>query len=154
MRKHSLIRRGFSLIELLLIVMILAVMAGMVVPRIGWGLVGTLESEAAAKQFSGYLKMARLLAITHASTNSSGYKVVLSPSQPYTSYIIVNAGTSANIKTAVNIPSGIACTGDRVFQFTPLGNLNGASQLSVQFTKADDSTTITVTPAGGRVKIN
>jgi prepilin-type N-terminal cleavage/methylation domain-containing protein len=153
MRKPDAIRAGFSLIELILTVLILAILAGILVPRAGWSLIGTLESETAAHQFAGYLKMTRSLAITHASTNAVGYKVVLSPGSPYTSYRIVNADTSEDVKAQVNIPQGVICMGDSEFQFTPLGNLNSAEQ-SAQFSKADDTTTVTVTPAGGRVKIN
>ena len=154
MRKPDTIRAGFSLIELTLTVLILAILAGILVPRAGWSLIGTLESETSAHQFAGYLKMARSLAITHANTNAAGYKVVLSPAAPYTSYIIVNADTSEYVKAQVNIPQGVTCTGNDEFQFTPLGNLTVPNERSVQFSKADDNTTVTVTPAGGRVKIN
>lgn len=153
MRKTDAIRAGFSLIELILAVLILAILAGILVPRAGWSLIGTLESETAAHQFAGYLKMARSLAITHASTNAEGYKVVLAPPSSYTSYRIVNADTSEYVKAQVNIPQGVNCTGNSEFQFTPLGNLNSPER-SVQFSKADDTTTVTVTPAGGRVTIN
>ncbi len=133
--------------------MILAILASIVVPRAGWGTIGTVESAAAGDQFAAWLRLARSLAITHASTNGSGYKVVLSAGSPYTSYRIVNADTSANVKAPVSIPDGVTCTGDSEIQFTPLGNVTGGAELSVQFTKNDDTTIVTVAPTGGRITV-
>ena len=142
------------MIELILTVMIVAILAAVVIPRTGWSVVGTFESETAARQFAGYLKLARSLSITHASSNASGYKVVLSPASPYTSYKIVNSETSADVKAAVSIPPGVVCTGTGEFQFTPLGNFIAGSSRSVQFAKEDDTSVVTVTPTGGRVTVN
>ena len=153
-RAPSVASMGFTLIELIVVTTILAILASIVVPRFGWGTIGTLESETAGKQFAGYLKLARSLAITHASSNGNGYKVVLSPGSPYSSYRIVNADTLENVKAAVSIPDGVVCTGDSELQFTPLGGLSVPGALTVQFSKEDDTTIVTVTPATGRVTVN
>ncbi|RKY08603.1 MAG: hypothetical protein DRP66_04215 [Planctomycetota bacterium] len=145
--------KGFTLVELIVVVMILAILAGIVVPRAGWSTIGTMESATAGDQFAAWLRLARSLAITHASANGSGYKVVLSAGSPYTSYRIVNADTSANVKAAVSIPDGVICTGDSEIQFTPVGNVAGGAQLSVQFTKNDDTTVVSVSPVGGRITV-
>ena len=97
------VRAGFSLIELILAVAVLAILVSIVIPRIGWETMGKVQAETAARQFSDYLKLARSLAITHASSNSSGYKVVLSPSQPYT-YSLINADTSDVVKGPITLP--------------------------------------------------
>src|SRR4030042_5231896 len=99
------IRAGFTLIELALTVVLLAILASIVIPRIGWGTMGKVQTKTAARQFSDYLKLARSLAITHASSNSSGYKVVLSGL--FTSYSVINVATSEVVKGPVDIPEGV-----------------------------------------------
>ena len=140
------VRAGFTLVELILVIAVLAILVSIAIPRIGWDAMGKVQAETAAKQFSGYLKLARSLAITHASSNSSGYKVVLSG--PFTSYSIINASTSEVVKGPINIPEGVSCSGDSEFQFTPLGQLQGGSTLTLQFTKSGDTTVVTVTTVG------
>jgi len=144
------IRTGFTMIELVLAVTLLAILVSIAIPRIGWETMGKVQAETAARQFSDYLKLTRSLAITHASSNSSGYKVVLS--EPFTSYSIINAATSQTVKSPMDIPEGVTCTGSSQFQFTPLGQLQGGSTLTLQFTKSGDTTTVTVTPVG-RIKV-
>jgi len=141
------IRAGFTLIELILAVAVLAILVSIVIPRIGWETMGKVQAETAARQFSDYLKLARSLAITHASSNSEGYKVVLSPSQPYT-YSLINADTSDVVKGPIALPEGVARSGDRTYQFTPLGNLSVSRELEVEFSKAGDTTVVSVTPVG------
>ena len=137
---------GFTLVELILAVALLAILLSIAIPRVGWDTMGTVQSETAARQFSNYLKLARSLAITHASSNSSGYKVALSG--PFTSYSVINAATSEVVKGPINIPQGVTCSGSSQFQFTPLGQLQGGSTLTLQFTKSGDTTVVTVTAVG------
>ena len=141
------IKAGFTLIELILAVAVLAILVSIVIPRVGWDTMGKVQAETAARQFSDYLKLARSLAITHASSNSSGYKVVLSPSQPYT-YSLINADTSDVVKGPIALPEGVARSGDRTYQFTPLGNLSVSRELEVEFSKSDEVAVVTVTPIG------
>ncbi|MGB8227142.1 MAG: prepilin-type N-terminal cleavage/methylation domain-containing protein [Sedimentisphaerales bacterium] len=139
--------KGFTLIELILVVVILAILASIVIPRAGWGTMGKVQAEITGREFCNYLKLARSLAITHASSNGTGYKVVLTPSQPYT-YSLFNAATLAVVKGPIALPAGVGYTGDQTFQFTPLGNLSVSQTLSVTFSKASDTSVVTVTPIG------
>ena len=141
------ISAGFTLIELALTVVLLTILVSIAIPRLGWGTMGKVQAETAARQFSDYLKLARSLAITHASSNSEGYKVVLSPSRPYT-YSLINVDTSDVVKGPVALPEGVDRSGDRTYQFTPLGNLSVSRELSVQFSKSGNTTVVSVTPIG------
>ena len=145
-RESDTVREGFTLTELILTVALLAILVSIAIPRIGWDTIGKVQAETSARRFSDYLKLARSLAITHASSNSSGYKVVLSG--PLTSYSVINAGTSEAVKGPIDIPEGMTCRGNREFHFTPLGRLQGGRTLTLQFTKVDDTTVVTVTPIG------
>ena len=140
------VKAGFTLIELILAVAVLAILVSIAIPRIGWDAMGKIQAETAARKFSDYLKLARSLAITHASSNSSGYKVVLSG--PFTSYSIINAATLATVKGPIEIPEGVTCSGDSEFHFTSLGQLQGGSTLTLQFTNSGDTTVVTVTAVG------
>ena len=144
------VRSGFTLIELILTVAVLVVLVSIVIPRIGWGTMGKVQAETAARQFSDYLKLTRSLAITHASSNSSGYRVALSG--PFTSYSVINVATSEVVKGPIDIPEGVSCSGDDEFHFTPLGQLQSGSTLKLQFAKSGDTTIVTAT-AIGRITI-
>jgi len=146
-RRPNTVRTGFTLIELALTVVLLAILVSIVIPRIGWGTMGKVQAETAARQFSDYLKLARSLAITHASSNSRGYRVVLSRQRPYT-YSLINDDTSEVVKGPIALPEGVSRSGNRTYRFTPLGNLAGNRERSVQFSKSGETTTVTVTPVG------
>jgi prepilin-type N-terminal cleavage/methylation domain-containing protein len=140
------VRTGFTLVELLLVVAVLAVMVSITIPRIGWSAMGKVEAKTSAREFSDHLKLARSLAITHASTNSNGYKVVLSG--PFTSYSLINVATLATVKGPIDIPQGVICSGDSEFMFTPLGQLQGFGTLAVQFSKSGNIFIVTATSVG------
>jgi len=146
-RGHDTVRTGFTLIEIILTVVLLAILVSIAIPRVGWETMGKVQAETAAQQFSDYLKLARSLAITHASSNSSGYKIVLSG--PFTSYSVISIGTpDVVVKGPIDIPEGVTCSGASEFHFTPLGQLQGGGTLTLQFTKSGDTTVVTVTPIG------
>jgi prepilin-type N-terminal cleavage/methylation domain-containing protein len=140
-------RTGFTLIELVLTVAVLAILVSIVIPRIGWETMGKVQAETAARQFSDYLKLARSLAITHASSNSKGYKVKLSKNSPYT-YSLINEDTKDVVKGPIALPEGVDRSGDLTFKFKPLGNLSGKHNLEVEFSKAGETFTVGVTLIG------
>ena len=143
-REPDRVGRGFTLVELILTIALLAILGSIAIPRIGWGAMGKVESATAAREFYGYLKLARSLAITHASSNSNGYEVVLSGA----SYSLINAATLDVVKGPIDIPDGVVCSGDSEFHFTPLGQLQGGSTLSLEFAKSGDTTVVTSTAVG------
>jgi len=140
------VRAGFTIVELILAVAVLAILVSIVVPSVSWDTMGKVQAETAGRQFGNYLKLARSLAITNAGTNSNGYKIVLSGD--FTSYSIINDNTSETVKGPIDIPEGVTCSGDSEFHFTTLGQLDSGSTSTLQFSKAGDTTTATVTPIG------
>lgn len=71
-RRHSC--RGFTLLELLVVLLIMSLSVALVVPSIGKGLEG-LRVHAAARKLAAVLRRARSLALAHNAI----YQVVISP---------------------------------------------------------------------------
>ena len=143
-RGPDTIRAGFTLIELIMVVAVLAILMSIAIPRMGWGTIGKYQAESAARNFSGHLKLARSLAISNAGGNATGYKVVLTGP----SYSVINAATSAVVKGPFEIPEGVICAGADEFHFTPVGLLQGDTEKKLEFSGPDYTALVTVTATG------
>ncbi|UCC22193.1 MAG: hypothetical protein JSW23_10415 [Planctomycetota bacterium] len=144
-------RRAFSLVELVLIVVILAVMTFIAVPKMQFATLRQQKADAAARKIATDLKLARRLAICNAATNVSGYAMRMTGASPYSSYDIVNLATS-EVVDSYSIDSEVSCTGGTSFEFGPLGNLLVGSDTQLTVSSEGRSFTVTVVSATGAVK--
>lgn len=142
---------GFSLVELIIAVMFVAILAVIAVPRLNFSLTAEKDAQATAKKIATDLRRTRQLAISDAVNNTAGYRLRFNGSSPYSSYDIVNIDTSAVVDSHT-IPSGVSCTTGSDFRFGPMGNLLGGSSSRIDVSGSGMSLTLTVTTATGMVK--
>lgn len=148
-----MVRRGYSLAELIVVVAIMAVMAMVAVPRLSYGLVGKTKARTSAYRLVSALRKTRSLAIRDAATNSKGYTLSFTGSPPYAGYQIENEDKKEVIET-VSLQSGIEVTisGSNKFTFEPLGNLKHGYDSQITVSGGGRSYTISFVPSTGAVK--
>jgi prepilin-type N-terminal cleavage/methylation domain-containing protein len=142
-------KKGVTLVELLIVVIIIGVMTFVAVPRMGFSIITGSKAQTNAQKIAAAIRYARSLAIANAATNTQGFSLNMTGS-PYTGFQIVNLQTS-DVNQTDSIASGVSCTGANDFRFGPLGNrLLDSDSLTVS--AGGKTYTITVVSATGMVK--
>ena len=144
-------RQAFTIVELLIIMMIVAVLAVIAVPRLQFATVRRKKADATARKIVTDLRRTRGLAIADAATNTDGFKLKMSGSAPYDEYEIENKDTGETVDSHT-IDSAVSCTGGNEFEFGPLGNLLSGSDTQLAVSADGKTFTITVIPATGMIK--
>ncbi len=141
---------GYSIVEMIIVVLFIGILAAVAVPRINFAIVRKQKSDTIARKIVTDLRRVRALAVSDAASNTQGFTLRMTGAAPYAGYEIVNRDTAVVVDSHI-IDSAISCTGGSSFDFGPLGNLDGAD---TQLTVAADgrSFTITIVPATGAVK--
>lgn len=146
----SRLRRAFSIVELIMVVLFIGILAAISVPRIDFAIISKQKVDTVAQKIVADLRRTRRLAITSAANNSTGFGMQMTGSSPYSGYEIENLDTHQVVDSLI-IESDISCTGHNNFEFGPMGNLTGSDfQLDVE--SQGKSFTITVTVATGMIK--
>jgi len=151
-KPHPRFPTGYSLAELILIVLILAALTAVAVPRMQFAALRRQKADTVARKIATDLRLTRRLAITNAAENVYGYALNMTGGSPYSGYEIVDLETS-EVVDSHSIDSEVSCTGGSSFEFGPLGNQTGGiggTQLTV--TSEGKSFTVTVVSATGAVK--
>ena len=145
--KHFLSLTGYTFIEIIFVVVVLAVLAAIAIPRLGVPYAIKMKVKTAAQRLVSDLRYTRRLAIT----NHEDYK--LSVGSTNNEYTISDAdGTQVGITRSID--SDITVSADKDFIFESLGNADAASDTSISFSADGNQADITVTKATGAVNVS
>jgi type II secretory pathway pseudopilin PulG len=126
MNMHNLLKfrvGGFSLIELLIVVIFIGIFAAVAVPRFNLAGVNTKKDEAFVRKLTTDLRKTRQMAISNAADNPNGFWLKIVGSSPNQTYEIRNIKTNTVVET-FPVDSRISFSGTTQLSFTPLGTLN------------------------------
>jgi type II secretory pathway pseudopilin PulG len=139
-------------VELLAVVLVIAALMFMAIPRLSGGAMTRSSVRAAVRDLAAELRLARSRAVSEAVGNPQGYAVQMTGGPPYTGYQMVNLLTAAVVSTTA-LPAGVVCTGDAQFSFTPLGSLAVGSGTSLLLSAGGEQYSVTLTLATASVGI-
>ena len=143
--------KGYSLVELIVVVLFIGIFAMVAVPRINFATISKQQADTVSGKIVTDLRRTRMLAISDAASNTSGFALNMTGSSPYSAYEIENLDSSATVDTH-SFDSVVGCSGGNNFEFGPMGNLITGSDSSLTVTADGRSFTITIIPATGMVK--
>ncbi|MBU0651034.1 prepilin-type N-terminal cleavage/methylation domain-containing protein [bacterium] len=139
-------KTGYTIIEILFVIVLLAIIAGMALPRVGFEFITKTKVKTTAQKLAADLRHTRSLAITN--TRYSYYK--LSIDSAVNEYKIYDSSNS-QVGQTVFVDPEITISGDKDFIFESLGNASLTSDLSVSLSSKGNGANITVTRATGMV---
>jgi prepilin-type N-terminal cleavage/methylation domain-containing protein len=145
------VRKAYSLSEVITVVLILAVLACIAVPRLQFAAVHQKNADTTARRIVTDLRRTRSHAILYAKDKPQGFALKMTGSTPYTGYQIIDL-SDLSIVDSQTIDSSVTCTGDSQFEFGPLGNLNEGSDTQLNVSGGGKRFTINIVSATGMVK--
>jgi len=145
-------KAGYSLAELIIIVLFLGILAAIAVPRLNFAIISRQRADTVARKIVTDLRRTRRLAISDAANNSKGYELKMVGSAPYNAYEIENMDTHETVDSHSTANVTVSCPTGHKFKFGPLGELKSGSGNSLTISAAGRSFTITIIPATGAIK--
>lgn len=138
--------RGYTLIELVFVVVVIVLVAMVVIPRMGLPFTTKMKVYTASRKLVSNLRYTRRLAIT----NNENYRLNVDSST--NEYEIYDSG-DAQVGNTETIDSSITVSGDKDFIFEAFGNASAASDTDISLSADGNQYDITVTIATGRVEL-
>ncbi len=145
-------KAGYSLAELIFIVLFLGVLAAIAVPRLNYAIISKQKADTVARKIVTDLRLTRRLAISDAPNNSQGYELKMVGSVPYNAYEIENMDTYETVDSHNTGDITMSCPSGYRFKFGPLGELKSGSANELTISEEGKSFTITINSATGMVK--
>lgn len=143
--------RGYTLTELLVIVLIVGILTSVAVPRLPFGTLGGRPAEVEAQKIVADLRRTRSLAILHAVTHPNGFALEIRRQNKGTSCSILDLDASTVVDSRT-LPTGVRCTGTARFSFGGLGALKEPVGAPLDVSASGRTFEITVAASTGAVR--
>jgi len=137
-----------TLVELIIIVVMLAVVAFIAIPRLQFSTLYRKQADTVARKIVTDLRRTRELAISNAATDPNGYAI----SRTGLTYQIVDGNGTPISNGTFSIDPNISCSGGTNFRFGPLGNLTVYDSNQLTVSSQGKIFTISITSATGMIK--
>jgi type II secretory pathway pseudopilin PulG len=139
-----------TLVELIIIVVMLAVVAFIAIPRLQFSTLYRKQADTVARKIVTDLRRARELAISNAATVPNGYAL----SRTGLTCQIVDGNETPIPNSIFSIDPKITCSDGTYFRFGPLGNLdlNKSDSNKLTISAQGKIFTISITSATGMIK--
>lgn len=139
-------KNGYTAIEILFVVIVIAVLAAVAIPRLGVSFTVKMKVKTAAHRLTADLRLTRRYAIT----NNENYK--LSVDAAGKEYSIYDS-TNTQVGITRTIDTSITVSADKNFIFEPMGNSSALSDTGVSLSASGNQWDITLTTATGMVEM-
>ncbi len=139
-------KKGFTIIEILFVVIVIAILAAVAIPRLGVPFTVKMKVKTTARRLTSDIRLARRYAIT----NNQNYKLSVNAAQK--NYGIYDS-TDTQVGITRTIDSSITISANKNFIFERLGNASVISDTGISLSADTNQWNITVTTATGMVKM-
>jgi prepilin-type N-terminal cleavage/methylation domain-containing protein len=144
------LKKGFTLIEVTLVVALMGILFAISLPRFGFELTLKIKLEKTAKGLQADLRFTRWLAVTKNDT----YILKIYPEQKEYKIYKNSISDENQVSQARSYDSKIVISGDSYeYGFEPLGNLKSDSPSKITLIGGEYTFEININPSTGRVSV-
>lgn len=144
---YSGVRRAYTLIEILFVIVFLGIMAVMALPRLSTSLIVKMRVKTSAQNLISGIRLTRRLAVT----NNENHRLSVNSSN--NEYIVYDS-SNVQVGNTEYIDSEVIISADKDFIFESLGNLSALSDTDVSLTSSTKQADISLVVATGRVSVS
>lgn len=133
---------GYTLIEVVMVVVLLGVMTAVALPRLNFAVVRQSVARAEARRLVADLRRVRSMALRDAAINNKGFEMVMESSGVCTGYEVCNLDSHATLYTYVFDDDVTVTAGTDKYDFGPLGDLTKGQ--GTEITVASEALSFTI----------
>jgi prepilin-type N-terminal cleavage/methylation domain-containing protein len=144
-------QNGYTLVEVVMVVLLLGVMTAVTIPRLNFAVVRQSEARAEARRLVADFRRVRSMALRDAAINNKGFEMVMESTGVCTGYDVDNLDSHDTLNTYVFHDDVTVDAGNLKYCFGPLGDLTKGQGTEITVTSEALSFAISFVATTGAV---